>query len=63
MLAALHPLAVVAAAIFLAAIYVGADSMSRAVNVPTYIADVIVATSVLAVLVSVMLTRFRLRWR
>ncbi len=63
MLAALHPLAVIAAAIFLAAIYVGADSMSRAVNVPTYIADVIVATSVLAVLVSVMLTRFRLRWR
>lgn len=63
MLAALHPLAVVAAAIFLAAIYVGADSMSRAVNVPTYIADVIVATSVLSVLVSVMLTRFRLRWR
>jgi len=63
MLAALHPLAVVAAAIFLAAIYVGADSMSRAVNVPTYISDVIVATSVLAVLVSVMLTRFRLRWR
>ncbi len=63
MLAALHPLAVVVAAIFLAAIYVGADSMSRAVNVPTYIADVIVATSVLSVLVSVMLTRFRLRWR
>ena len=63
MLAALHPLAVVASAIFLAAIYVGADSMSRAVNVPTYIADVIVATSVLAVLVSVMLTRFSLRWR
>ena len=63
MLAALHPLAVVVSAIFLAAIYVGADSMSRAVNVPTYIADVIVATSVLAVLVSVMLTRFSLRWR
>ncbi|MHA1537115.1 MAG: ABC transporter permease [Alphaproteobacteria bacterium] len=63
MLAALHPLAVVGAAIFLAAIYVGADSMSRAINVPTYIADVIVATSVLAVLVSVMLTRFRLRFR
>jgi simple sugar transport system permease protein len=61
MLAALHPLAVVVSAIFLAAIYVGADSMSRAINVPNYIADVIVATSVLAVLVSIMLTRFRLR--
>ncbi len=63
MLAALHPLAVIASAIFLAGIYVGADSMSRAINVPTYIADVIVATCVLSVLVSIMLTRFRLRLR
>lgn len=63
MLAALHPLAVILSALFLAAIYVGADSMSRALNVPTYIADVIVATSILTVLVSVMLTRFRVRWR
>ncbi len=63
MLAALHPLAVIASAIFLAGIYVGADSMSRAINVPTYIADVIVATSVLSVLVSLMLTRFRVRIR
>jgi len=63
MLAALHPLAVVASALFLSAIYVGADSMSRAINVPTYIADVIVATSVLAVLVSFMFTRYRVRLR
>ncbi len=63
MLAALHPLAVIASAMFLAGIYVGADSMSRAINVPTYIADVIVATSVLSVLVGVMLTRYRLRLR
>ena len=47
----------------LAGIYVGADSMSRAINVPTYIADVIVATCVLSVLVSLMLTRFRVRLR
>jgi general nucleoside transport system permease protein len=62
MLAALHPLAVILSALFLAAIYVGADSMSRALNVPTYISDVIVAVSVLSVLVSLMLTRFRVRW-
>src|SRR3546814_16867186 len=48
MLAALHPLGVVVSAVFLAGIYVGADSMSRAVNIPTYIADVLVAASVLA---------------
>ncbi len=63
MLAALHPLAVILSALFLASIYVGADSMSRALNVPTYISDVIVGTSVLAVLVSLMLTRFRIKWR
>lgn len=63
MLAGLHPLGVVAAAIFTAGMFVGADSMSRAVGVPTYIADVIVAVSLIAVLVSTILVRFRLRWR
>ncbi|MFV2031129.1 MAG: ABC transporter permease [Gammaproteobacteria bacterium] len=63
MLAQLHPLAVVPAALFLSAIYVGADSMSRAANIPTYIADVLVGVSVLAILVSVMLTRYRIKWR
>jgi ABC-type uncharacterized transport system permease subunit len=63
MLANLHPLGVIASAIFLAGIYVGADSMSRAVNIPTYIADIIVATSVLAVLVSLMLTQYKIRFR
>jgi len=63
MLAALHPLGVVAAAVFVAGILVGADSMSRAVNVPTYIADVIVSVSLIAVLVATMLTQYRLRWK
>ncbi len=63
MLANLHPLGVILSAIFIAGIYVGADSMSRAANIPNYIADVIVATSVLAVLVSLMFLRFRIRWR
>jgi general nucleoside transport system permease protein len=63
MLAGLHPLGVVAASIFVAGMLVGADSMSRAVGVPTYIADVIVATSLLAMLVAVMLAQYRVRWR
>ena len=62
MLAQLHPLGILASALFLSAIYVGADSMSRGVNIPTYIADVLVATSMLAVVLSVMLARFRIRF-
>ena len=62
MLAALHPLGVVAAAVFVAGILVGADSMSRAVFVPTYIADVIVATALIAVLVATLFTQYRVRW-
>lgn len=62
MLVQLHPIGVIASAIFLSAIFVGADSMSRASNVPSYIADVVTAVSLLLVLVSVMLTRYRIRW-
>ena len=47
---------------FVAGILVGADSMSRAVDVPTYIADVIVASSLLAVLVATMLAQYRVVW-
>lgn len=63
MLAGLHPLAVLAAAVFVAGVLVGADSMSRAIGVPTYIADVIVAASLIAVLVAALLARVRVRWR
>jgi ABC-type uncharacterized transport system permease subunit len=63
MLAALHPLGVIAASIFVAGVMVGADAMSRVVGVPTYIADVIVATSLIAVLVATLLTQYRVRWR
>jgi general nucleoside transport system permease protein len=61
MLAMLNPLGVVAAAVFVAGMLVGADSMSRAVAVPTYIADVIVAVSLIAMLVATMLTQYRIR--
>ena len=63
MLAALNPLGVLAAGVFVAGVLVGADSMSRVVGVPTFIADVIVATSLLSVLVATLLTQYRLRWR
>jgi simple sugar transport system permease protein len=63
MLAGLHPLGVVAASVFVAGVLVGADSMSRAIGVPTYIADVIVAASLISVLVATLLTQYRMRWK
>lgn len=63
MLAMLNPLGVVASAIFVAGIFVGADAMSRAAKVPSYIADVMVATSLLTMVVAILLTRFRVRWK
>jgi general nucleoside transport system permease protein len=63
MLAMLHPLGVVAAAIFVAAVFVGADAMSRSAGVPSYIAQVMVAASLLCMVTAMMLTRFRIRWR
>lgn len=62
MLAGLSPLGVVAAAIFIAAVFVGADSMSRAMSVSNYIADLIVALSLLCVLVSGLFVRFKMRF-
>ena len=61
MLAMLNPLAVVLAAVAVAGMLVGADSMSRAVAVPTYIADVIVAVALLAMLVATLLAQYRVR--
>jgi general nucleoside transport system permease protein len=61
MLAQLHPLGVVAAALFVAGIFVGADAMSRTMAVPNYFADVMVAISLLCMLTTGLLVRFRLR--
>ncbi len=63
MLAMLHPLGVVVAAIFVAGIFVGADAMSRGAQVPSDIAQVIVAAALLAMVTAVMFTRYRLRWK
>lgn len=63
MLAALHPLGVVLSAIFVATVSIGADSMSRSLNISNYIADVATAISLLAVLFSMFITNYRLRWK
>lgn len=63
MLALMHPLGVIAAAIFVAAVFVGADAMSRTAGVPSYIAHVMVAASLLTMVTAIMLTRYRVRWR
>ncbi|MDS9949227.1 MAG: ABC transporter permease [Planktomarina sp.] len=60
MLALLHPLGVIFAALFVAGIFVGADSMSRAADVPTYLADIMLATALLLMVLAIMLTRFRI---
>ncbi|WP_324754881.1 ABC transporter permease [Roseovarius sp. Pro17] len=59
MLALLNPLGVIVAALFVAGIFVGADSMSRAVGVPTYLADIMLATALLLMVLAILLTRFR----
>lgn len=61
MLAALHPAGVVAASVFVATVFVGADAMSRATGVPSFIADVIVALALLTMLVALLFTSYRIR--
>ncbi|MDF2373199.1 MAG: ABC transporter permease [Rhizobiaceae bacterium] len=61
MLAALHPVGVVITALFVAIVFVGADAMSRALGVPSFIADVIVSISLLTMLVSLLFTTYRVR--
>ncbi len=63
MLAMLNPLGVVVSAIFVAGIFVGADAMSRSAGVPSYIADLMVATSLLTMVTAILLTRYKVRWR
>ncbi|WP_370675901.1 ABC transporter permease [Pleomorphomonas sp. PLEO] len=61
MLAGLHPLGVVLAALFTATMFVGADGMSRALKIPSYIADVTVALSLITMLVAVFFAQYRIR--
>jgi ABC-type uncharacterized transport system permease subunit len=62
MLARLNPLGCIASALFVAGVFVGADSMSRALGVSSYLANLIVATALLTMLLASLATRYRLRW-
>lgn len=61
MLANLNPIGVIGAAVFTAVMFVGADSMSRILGIPSFIADVTVALSLLTMLVAIFLTQYRVR--
>ena len=61
MLAGLHPIGAVGAALFVAVVFVGADAMSRALGAPSFIADVIVAVSLLTMLVALLFASWRVR--
>lgn len=60
MLALLNPLGVVVSALFVAGIFVGADAMSRAAGVPSYIADMLLASALLYMVLAILMIRFRL---
>ncbi len=59
MLALLHPLGVVVAALFVAGVFVGADAMSRASDVPSYIADILLAVALLGMVLALALSHMR----
>lgn len=62
MLASLSPLGAVLAAFFVASVFVGADFMSRSIGVSSYLADLVVALSLLCVLIGGFVARYRVRW-
>ena len=55
------PIGTMFAAIFVAAVFVGADSMSRATGISNYLADLTVALALLCVLVGGFFLRFRVQ--
>ncbi len=61
MLAGLSPIGVLISAIFIASVFVGADSMSRALGVSNYLADLIVALSLICVLVGGFVARYQVQ--
>ena len=61
MLAQLNALGVILAALFVAVVFVGADFMSRAIGVSSYLANLVVAASLLTMLLASLATKYRLR--
>ncbi|WP_436399547.1 ABC transporter permease [Roseobacter sp. S98] len=60
MLAGLSPAGVVISSLFIASVFVGADSMSRAMGVSSYLADLVVSVSLLCVLIGGFFARYRI---
>lgn len=61
MLAMLNPLAILPASVFIAGVFVGADSMSRGLGVSSYFADLVVALALMSTLVGSLFLRYRVR--
>jgi simple sugar transport system permease protein len=61
MLAGLSPLGVVLAALFIASVFVGADTMSRAMGVSSYLADLVVSMALICVLIGGFIARFTIK--
>lgn len=62
MLGGLHPVGVVLAAFFFGIINNGAQTMSRATGVPTYLVEVMQGVTLLTMLAVLLLNDYRLRW-
>jgi len=60
MLAGLSPVGVVISALFIASVFVGADSMGRAMGVSSFLADLVVALSLICVLIGGFVARYRI---
>ena len=56
----LYVYVLIASAVFIAGVFVGADRMSRAIGVSSYIANLIVATALLTMLLAGLVTRYRI---
>jgi simple sugar transport system permease protein len=62
-LGGLNPLGGGLAALFIGVIDTGSQSVSRALGVPVYLGDVILATLLLVTLAMLLLQRYRVRWQ
>ena len=62
MLAGLSPVGVIVSALYIAIVFVGADSMSRAMGVSSFLADLVVSMSLICVLIGGFFSRFSVKF-
>ena len=60
-IAVLNPFGVILAALYVAVMFVGVDGISRALGVPSFLADVVVSLSLLTMLLAVLCASYRIR--